>query len=117
MSKVYNVTDCNKNRITFRIFFRKILNVDNFFFHFASKLDESFPNGWICTSVPDEVIIGVEGTVGWYKALKETLEKFGLEECWKYYDGLYWEESKVVDGLIGRLTETIVFDENCNRVK
>ena len=101
-----------------RIFLRKILNTENFFFIFAKYLDEIFPRGWHKTwdSEFDDALVAIEGTVGWDTALKLVLNEFGMEDCFEYYDSLYWGLSDEVDSDIAMLLEAIVFDENGNRL-
>ena len=109
--------------MTYRVFLRKILTTDNFFFVFADKLDEIFHEGWIYDSrflkdyyYHDDVVVGVDSTVGWNTALGRTCAELDLMDCWEYYNDLDWDVSDEVDSNIGKLLCAIVFDEDGNRI-
>lgn len=102
--------------MTRRLFFRKILTTPHFFEVLAKHLDAIFPNGWIYNAEEiNDICCGVDSTVGWSKALKETCAEFNMNDVYEYYDSLTWEESDIVDDCVGVLLCAIVYDENGQR--
>lgn len=106
-----------------RKFLRKILqNKDFFFFMFAEHLDEVFFDDWYevdneSDNNEADVCVMVGGTNGWYKAFKLACEELCIEDCFKYYKSLSWEESDVLDVDLMYLLEAVVFDEEGNRIR
>ena len=104
-----------ENKMTRRLFFRKLLTAPDFFFVLAKHLDEIFPDGWIYED-DDEMESFVESTHGWSKALKVTCEELELNDCWEWYSKFDWYDGDLLDGDIGSLLVAIVFDDNGNRI-
>ena len=102
-----------------RLFFRKILTTDNFFFVLAKELDEIFPNGWIYDDLKGngEIYTWCESTSGWYTALSGTFKEFDLIDYWAWYQALDWDESDNIDGYIGFLLCAFVFDDDGKRIR
>lgn len=102
-----------------RLFFRKILTTNNFFFVLAENLDEMFSNGWIYDDLKDdgEIYPCCESTHGWTVALCATFKRFDLMGCWDWYWALDLETSDIIDGYIGSLLCAFVFDDDGNRIR
>ena len=103
--------------MTSRMFIKKILEKENFFFVFANNLDEIFSDGWIEVFDDSDMYVGCSSTYGWADAFIKTCYEFDLEDCWRYYDSLNWEDSDDMDYFIERLLVAAVFDEDGKRIK
>ena len=105
------------NKMTRRLFFRRLLTTPDFFFVLAKHLDEVFPNGWIYEEVlEDEIITSVDSTYGWNKAFKATCEELELNDCYSWYGEFDWYEGDLLDSDISELLVATVFDDNGNRI-
>lgn len=71
----------------------------SFFDYFFEELKAIFSFNEISS---EDIEIGIESTMGWDKALKNTCQKLGLLEEYDWYRKLNWDESDDFDCEIGQ---------------
>lgn len=103
--------------MTQRMFYRRILTTPDFFFVFAKHLDMIFDDGWIYDiEDKEDVVCGVDSTIGWRKALERTCRELNILDAFEYWNNLPWDKSDCLDAYIGELLCAVVYDENSNRI-
>lgn len=81
--------------------YKDLIN-DKFLEIFYTELGKKFRKEFDLQEIIDkEEEVNIEGTGGWWEALKTTCKKTKNQEMLKYYKSLWWYDSDWFDGELG----------------
>lgn len=111
--------DNKSTKLNERIFQRKLLKDEEFFFALARYLDDKFSKDkwWDKNCTDSDLAITVIDTFGWQEAVEKALTYCNLDDCLQYYQNTDdWTDKEILDIEIVNLLESIIFNESGRRV-